>query len=553
MNFSSHPLARFSPLAALLLVLPLAAAAIDPKSKWVRARTEFVEVLSDGSQKNAVEFAIQYSAFRYALAQSVGERAAQLPPSTVVLINNPREFKRLFGQPAAKTELSTVSTEVDGRAVIAQSVGTDREASLRLAFEFETTWSLRRMGYFLPVWAAQGTGKVFATVAVKRGVCLIGDADVQALDFWLNDPLPWPHFVQIHNGSPEYTDPRKLAFYHSQALALMHYLWLRDDKGAERFQQLATALRNTPDVAALEAVLGVPAKDFTTAISRYVRGAGKRREIPYDDAGLRSRVETGPALAGIVGVHVSDLLFGFGKNFEAEQELKAAQASAADTPLLQEALARQELRNREPERAAELFREAMARGSTNPRAYMISADNWLDQTSVGRDTAGAGGLLADKAIADVRRAIELSPANMEAYRILGRAFFLRPEVTDEHIAELTRGVDAGDPGGVVRYYRALLFERLRRTADAIADLRVLVNDPQTVASVRTQATQRVAQHEFNQAIEHVQRLVAERKFAEALEHARQQQQTPTGRSIPESYDKMIRWVQDAEKRAAAGR
>lgn len=94
------------------------------------------------------------------------------------------------------------------------------------------------------------------------------------------------------------------------------------------------------------------------------------------------------------------------------------------------------------------------------------------------------------------------------------------------------------------------FERLKRREAADADLRALMENPQTTAAVRQQATERVAQGEFNLAIADAQRLVREGRFADAVRHVQEKQATPTGRTVAASYQKLLRWVQDAEKRAA---
>lgn len=66
---------------------------------------------------------------------------------------------------------------------------------------------------------------------------------------------------------------------------------------------------------------------------------------------------------------------------------------------------------------------------------------------------------------------------MQAYRILGRAFYILPQFTEERLAELAPALVAGAEGCGVRYYRALLFERLEMLDGSMSDLRLILNDP----------------------------------------------------------------------------
>src|SRR4051794_1098034 len=81
-----------SRFALLLVILASPAVAMDTKAKWIRVKTDHVEVLSDARQKDAVEFAVQYSAFRHVLGEMIGAPAQKLPASVVLLFENNRQF-----------------------------------------------------------------------------------------------------------------------------------------------------------------------------------------------------------------------------------------------------------------------------------------------------------------------------------------------------------------------------------------------------------------------------------------------------------------------------
>ncbi len=546
------PSYRLPRLFISLLALVAVVAAADPKAKWVRAKTDYVDVLSDASQKEAIEFAVQYSAFRHVFAAMLGPAAQKLPVTTVLLFRDNRLIETL--SPGKKGDFEKVSfrSEIDGNVLLAQSLAGDRERALQMAFEFEAMWALPRLGYYLPLWAAQGTGRVFATVKVRRGVCVFGGYDSSALEAWTRDPLPWPRFAEINQRSPEYSDTRQLGTYLSQAQTVMHRVWLEDDQGRERFAQLAALLRRSPDLAAIEAGLGIAAKDLTLQLTRHARRSAREREFPLDEAGLRARMETGAAPPVVIALQMANLFFGANQVDEADRELAAAKALAPTAAVVLEALARRELLRRDARSAVELYREAITQGSVNPRAFLFSANERLNQTSSGQvDRAGQGGIFADESIAEIRQFLKLSPGYPEAYVTLGRAFYLRPEITEEHIKEIAPGIEAGDDAGQVRFYRVLLFDRLKRYAEARADLQVLLEAPRTVPAIRQQAQQRVGEITFNETVGKVNELVAAGRFSEAQELIASRCAFGAGEAQKANYAKLTKWASDMEARQKA--
>ena len=524
--------------------------AADPKTNWLRVQAGDVTVLSDASQKDAVEYAVKYSAFRRAVSEMLAPPGRKIPPSTVLLFRSGREFERRFAPAnSSKFDQVSLSTEVDGSVLIGQVLtGGDRDEALRMAFEFDTISMFRQLGYYVPLWMSQGTGKVFSTLTIRKGVVKIGDTPSGMADGWIGSAVKWPRFFEVHSTSPEYLSPERASIYHSQAWALMHRVWLGAGDGRERFRELVAKVRTGPDLAAVEAVLGVDASKLSAEIVNHLGAKRRTIEIPFDEMALRSRLEITPAAAAEIAVHFSNLLYAARKPFEAEQELKDAEMRSPESPWVKEALARQAFFQRDSDRGVELYREAIAHGSTSPRAYLISANHWLDQASVGRqDEAGGGSTVADKAIVEIRRALELRPADPEAYRLLGRAFFLRPEITEEHLHELEAGVGSADVGGQIRFYRALLLNRLKRTADFEAALLSLCGDTHADVEVRGQAGEFLHNLAFDRTRIQVESLVNEKRFGEARQLIADQKATDAGRPRADLYDRLLRWVIRAER------
>lgn len=517
-------------------------------TKWTKVQADDFVVLSDASEKDAVEFTVGYSAFRHALREFL-TAGAVLPPSTVLVFRRQDTLKGYVPQPKSRnTEMVSFSTEVDAEALVALSLGGDRAQALELTYEFETTWVLRRLGYFVPLWMGQGAGEVMASLQVKKDKCILGDGPERLAGQWRQTtPIAWEKFFNLHNDSPEYSGQNSDGMVQTQAWALMHRVLLGGDGGRERFEALAVKLRTATGPEAVEAVLGVAPRDLTKELAKHFLRRDTRREFPFESARVRAALKPVAASEAEVQVQLANLLVAAGKPDEAEAVFLRVQAMSPEAPVVKEWLARRELRNNRPEDAARLYREAIAGGSRNPVAYQVSADQRMTESrSSNGDRSGGGGPDIETSLAEIRQAIRLNPGSGEAYRLLGRALFLHPKPTQEQVAELSRGVAPGAEGGVVQFYRANLYERLGRRTEYVEDLTQLATAKGTAASVRRLAQERLEAEGFRTTQEAVEKLAKEKNYAEARAVVTKARRPDLSRETEESYDAMLRWLTEKE-------
>jgi 2-oxo-4-hydroxy-4-carboxy--5-ureidoimidazoline (OHCU) decarboxylase len=218
-------------------------------------------------------------------------------------------------------------------------------------------------------------------------------------------------------------------------------------------------------------------------------------------------------------VYLADLLAASGKALEAEVRLDRARVLAPHATYVDEGLARNDIRNGRSDLAVEDYRAALAAGSTNPRAYIVSAQARLDDSqSGGLDYAGEGGFGIATAIQEIRRALVLDPGNTDAYVLLGRAFYVAPTVTEKDIAELKPGLNAGSDGPKVRFYRALLYHRLNQLDRSVAELGAVATDSRAEPSLQAAAISQARREIFDRDRKKVEQAVRAGNFeaAEAL-------------------------------------
>jgi tetratricopeptide (TPR) repeat protein len=511
------PLPRLSApraFGAILLLLLFLAASRDAgaaPARWIKLEADSFVVLSDAPEPAVRDAAVRYAAFRRAFGELFVEPGSALPPSVLLLFRTERAFQKHV--PEAKgprSRMVNYNVDVDGTPLLSLALAGNRDEAMAMTFEFDTIWMLNRMGYAVPAWLSQGAGEVLRGLTLKKGRCLI---DNQERGF--RDQYPWPQFLQIGESSKAYNDPNELPDFLSQAIGLMHWVLLKDEHTRARVSALAVRLRTEPAVTALEGVMGVPMDQWTKSIRQHLsRSSG--REVPFDEAAERARLRISPAPEAEVLATTANLLAGWGETMRADALLDQALTLAPSLPAVQEANARRMLRRDRPEEALRLYREAITAGTTNFAAYLRSAEARLnDSMSGGMDRVGEGGPQSELAAGEIRQAIKLNPGSSEAYRLLGRAFWVLPKVGDAELAELSRGPVLGERGSAVRYYRSLLYSRLGRNAEADTDLRAIIADPQTDPRNRQIAQQRLGSEQLRRHTAEVDGLVRQQKFAEA--------------------------------------
>jgi len=485
-------LKRVGLLLAVLIGVSFACAA----PVWQRLETDDFTIYSDASAYDIKEFAVNYTAFRQIVGELLMPPGRRPPRSTLLLFKRGSSLKK-YG-PISKDDdfnLLTYTVQVDDSALLALAVSGTRKRACEVAFEFETVFALQRAGYFLPIWISQGTGMVMSSLEVEKGKCRIGADSDGPSTFFLNsgDQLPWDKFFLTGRGSDEYTGKKLPGVFQAQACALMNWVLLSKQHPRETFAVLVARIREKSFLEAVEDTTGVKTKEFTTAISRHLNARKNDYEFPFDEQKVQAGLRLSPAPEAEVHVQLANMLAAAERYDEASNELKQALALAPEASCVKEAAARQALRHQQKDDAVKLYRDAIAAGTKNPMAYLVSADARLDEyASSHTDYAGGGGPSTETAIGEIKKALELNPSNMQAYRLLGRAFYILPQFTEERLAELTPALTTGADGCGVRFYRALLYERLEKLDQSLGDLRLIIKDPDVSQWTKHSAQNRLA-------------------------------------------------------------
>ena len=535
-----------------VVVLGLSSSVGAP-AEWRQLEGNGFTLLSDAPPRNLESFALTYSAFRRVLSLLLVPDHRTLVHSTVVLFRSEQALAQHV--PASDWEnakIKAFSLEIDGAPLVAMSIAGDWTQALPTAFESETMWTLRRLGYRVPIWMSQGAGQVMSTLRLHKDVCIFGEDDDR-----FRTPLrrrtwmPWDRFFEVNAGSPEYIGPNADGLYHAQAWALMHWLLLKDESGRERFMKLAEAWRETGPIEAVPAVMQHPLAGFSKEIDRYIQRKAQVRRIPFDTATVKSAMKIQKADTVRLEVCLATLLEQKGSMAEADAALRRAEVVSPDSPLLREALARRALREGRTDEALTRYREAVAAGTPNPKPYLISANARLDLSSVGGvDYPGGGASNVAEALVEIRQALAIDPGSAQAYRALGRAHFVAPRVGPDALAELEAGITPGADGAQIRLYQALIQERLGRIDDHLTSLATIVSDPEVPESLRKRAAQRWQHSATKTAEQSAEREVKEGRHDEARKHVRRLRASAESLGVSTApYEPMLEWIDENEQLA----
>ena len=461
--------------------------AASASNSWIKIETDELLVYSDAPEKEVVECSLRYVAYRHAFSKLFGVPISAIPPSTLILFRTTKSFlAKVQNGESRRSETLNYSAEVDGVPLSAFALSGDVDTALQSAFEFETIWTLPRVGYSVPIWMAQGAGEVLSSLSISKGQCVVG----HFVEHTYRDNFEWAYFFGMNTNSEAYRNPRRLGNYLGQAWGLMHWVLLDGDHAGgngEHFKGIARRLARSDGLDAVVAEMNTDPLHLNRAISQHL-SQSPLTPIPFDEKGERARLVSRMAPEVEVLIQMANLLNAAEKFSESDAQLDRARAIAPDLPLVKEAFARRMERDHRSENALRLYREAIAGGSKNASTYMVSASARLEELRIThRDIVGEGGTEARLAANELRQAVRLSPARAEAYNLFGRALLLQSEITPEDVSDLTRGIGPDGNNGSVIYFCALLYSRLGQKAESQANFLKIIQNVQFPEVLRQNA------------------------------------------------------------------
>lgn len=418
----------FSVILCLLLVT-FSARVTAAKESWVSVRSENFKLAGNASESEIREVAVRLEQYRGILARlfprAVG---ASSVPVVVIVFKSDEAFKpfRPFyeGKPADVAGYFQAGRDLNYMAV---SVGRRGGDSYRTIFHelvhLFTDSDLRG----LPISLNEGLAEYYSTLKISDGgkKITLGQTNFShARLLREKDLLPLESLLMADEKSSFYNDAKHRALFYAQSWALAHYL-LHRDSGSNNLEKYSLLLNLLAEGETLEESLR---KAFQTNIAGLEKAlkAYVARRIPFPtidvtfERGLEfaPKMQTAPVTESAAQGFLGDLLLHINRLEDAEIYLRNALALDHTSATAQASLGMLRLKQQRSAEALPLLKRAAETDTQNfltqyYYGYALSRQEMSDEGVV----RGYRPQTAAAMRAALRRAIELKPDFVEAYRL----------------------------------------------------------------------------------------------------------------------------------------
>jgi hypothetical protein len=320
---------RFSGLILFLLPISVALAADD----WIMLKTPRMTLLSQASEKRTRAWASEFNQFIDALRVIFPLNEELLPPLTVVLFKQSRDYRDY----QMRTESGAVEDNVgvfinrDTWSVMSLS-STHRFADIdKVTYHEAVHWFMAADPTEYPLWFDEGMAEVLSTyevdddvvrwgVPIRENVGLLRYTGVQ----------PMERFLRSSQDAAMHGDTR----FYPQAWAFVHYLMFGKQGGQEQLQALLKGTRESGLTTAFRSTFNMEFDEFGADLEEYLdSGRYGTASVPLDEIPSTSSefvFETADPVTLALGL--SRLSLGTGNAELAQGHVEELRASAPDEP-----------------------------------------------------------------------------------------------------------------------------------------------------------------------------------------------------------------------------
>ncbi|HTU34746.1 MAG TPA: DUF1570 domain-containing protein [Candidatus Acidoferrum sp.] len=198
---------------------------------WVEVRSPNFIVISNASEKQARQTALQFEEIRQVFRQSLKIAGSHPSPLiTVIAAKDEGTMKELLPEDYVKGHARHAGYFVGGMNIYFAVVELDAGAENYETFYHEYYHSLT-VPYFpnLPLWVAEGLAEFYGHTQIEGKSVGMGQADSNLLAELQREPLiPLNVLFKIDRSSPYYNENQKTSIFYAESWALTHYLMLGD-------------------------------------------------------------------------------------------------------------------------------------------------------------------------------------------------------------------------------------------------------------------------------------------------------------------------------------
>jgi hypothetical protein len=438
-------------VAACFAALPVLA-----KDRWITAKTEHFEVLSNANESEARVLVAKLEQFREGFLTIAPGKPFREPRTTVVIFNRDRDFtpyKPLYNGKPKENLVGVCSSQFD-EVVIALSAERDLDRTITTIYHEYVHLLMSARGMQLPPWLSEGLAELYETMEFEGDKVMVGRHNpLHALMLSRGELMPLERLFAVTHRSPEYNESNRRGIFYAQSWAIVHYLITgqrKDKKPGEGFAEfIAWMSTGAPPEEVMQQVYGMSLEQMRENLDSHIRGGRyvlKTYQVPKID--FAARVKFQPATDFERDLILANLKWRLQRNGDATYQMMQLAEREPTSPRPQEVLAAVYGQSNERQMAIDHWKAAARLGTTNAYVYGLLAQDSLRQYMVGVKPSFR---LKPEACAELRewldRATTMSPDYAEAWDWLAltEAFAEKPRPSVVKVLQTKREVFGDRP------------------------------------------------------------------------------------------------------------
>lgn len=414
-------------------------------------RSENFTLVGNASEREIRAVAVRLEQYYSLLARIFNQQAlVQTVPTTVIVFKNDESFKPF--RPLYRGRLTEVSGyfqpghDLNYIAISAERKGDDSYATIfhELVHLFVDS-NLRG----LPLCLNEGLAEYYGSLKISDGgkKITLGKENAQHLRLLSEkELLPLETLLAVDYSSPYYNEEEERSLFYAQSWALVHYLLHQDERhGLERFRKFLHLLAEGASVEdGLKQAFQSDAAEIEKSFKAYLH----HLPLPSSVASFEGQLEFDREMRGAqvtdaeAQAYLGDMLLHINRTDEAESYLQKSLSLDPTVAMAQASLGMLRVKQKRITEAVQLLRRAAASDPQNYLtqyylAYALSREGMGEEGTVW----GYPKFAASEMRAALRRARELAPRFVEAYRLQAFVDLVLDEQLDEAEALLRHALE----------------------------------------------------------------------------------------------------------------
>jgi tetratricopeptide (TPR) repeat protein len=399
------------------LAYALAATASAAQPEWLKLQAPSFGVISQLDEEETRSWAVEFDQFIGAMHALYSVDQVALPPLTIVLFRQPRDFAPYrLRTDSGQARIAGFFGNTGDWCVIGMPSGGRDDATRQTIYHEAVHWFATASDTPQPLWFAEGIAEVLSTFKVVDGKGRWGEAIADNVAYLSGDGLlPMEDLLRASQDEALHGNDRDK--YYPQAWAFVHYLMFGNGGAdAPKLAAFLAELRRTGPDMAVHTAFGKSYDELATDLRRYLaRGRYGHAEIELRDRGGEMTVT--PASEANVQFALGRLATVGGNLDLARRHAERVIALVPTSPAGYELKAYAAHEAGDVESLEPALESAVAQGSLESWVYATKADRLLIGNQ--RESGPLDELLpaeTARAAADLyERALSLRPRNAAAF------------------------------------------------------------------------------------------------------------------------------------------